>query len=273
MSETGNSDKTVTAAPPKATLHLKRPVEQGTVRQSFSHGRSKAVVVEKVKRRILTPAEAAAAARCRARARPPPRRRRLRPSRAYRRGAARSRRAREADRSATAQDRRRPAHLERRAARSARPGADRRACVRRRRIAAARRRRPGLGASARRAIASNARPPKRASATKSFAARRKPISSGSRRTRRDDAFPAANRRRLRQSRALRPAAPSVAVAGSARPNPCCPWRRRGRAAGRRQASGARAAAGAEGRRPDAAADAHRRAAQSWPADGHQRDFG
>src|SRR3984957_12613739 len=63
MRETGNSDKTATAAPPKATLHLKRPVEQGTVRQSFSHGRSKAVVVEKVKRRILTPAEAAAAAR------------------------------------------------------------------------------------------------------------------------------------------------------------------------------------------------------------------
>ena len=63
MSETGNSDKTVTAAPPKVTLHLKRPVEQGTVRQSFSHGRSKAVVVEKVKRRMLTPAEAAAAAR------------------------------------------------------------------------------------------------------------------------------------------------------------------------------------------------------------------
>src|ERR1700733_9704699 len=63
MSETGNSDKTVTAAPPKATLHLKRPVEQGTVRQGFAPGRSKAVVVEKVKRRILTPAEAAAAAR------------------------------------------------------------------------------------------------------------------------------------------------------------------------------------------------------------------
>src|SRR5580693_8938849 len=63
MSETGNSDKTVTAAPPKATLHLKRPVEQGTVRQSFSHGRSKAVVVEKVKRRILTPGEAPVGAR------------------------------------------------------------------------------------------------------------------------------------------------------------------------------------------------------------------
>jgi translation initiation factor IF-2 len=63
MSETGNSDKTVTAAPAKATLHLKRPVEQGTVRQSFSHGRSKAVVVEKVKRRILTPGEAPPPAR------------------------------------------------------------------------------------------------------------------------------------------------------------------------------------------------------------------
>jgi len=63
MSETGNSDKTLTAAPPKATLHLKRPVEQGTVRQSFSHGRSKAVVVEKVKRRILTPGEAQVGAR------------------------------------------------------------------------------------------------------------------------------------------------------------------------------------------------------------------
>ena len=47
MSETNNSDKSLGAAPPKATLHLKRPVEQGTVRQSFSHGRSKVVVVEK----------------------------------------------------------------------------------------------------------------------------------------------------------------------------------------------------------------------------------
>jgi len=61
MSETNNSDKSLGAAPAKTTLHLKRPVEQGTVRQSFSHGRSKAVVVEKVKRRILTPGEAAAA--------------------------------------------------------------------------------------------------------------------------------------------------------------------------------------------------------------------
>ncbi len=35
------------------TLTLKRGVEQGTVRQSFSHGRSKQVVVEKVKRRLI----------------------------------------------------------------------------------------------------------------------------------------------------------------------------------------------------------------------------
>ncbi|HEY9211755.1 MAG TPA: translation initiation factor IF-2 associated domain-containing protein, partial [Ancylobacter sp.] len=39
------------------TLTLKRPVEQGVVRQSFSHGRSKSVVVEKVKRRILGPGD------------------------------------------------------------------------------------------------------------------------------------------------------------------------------------------------------------------------
>ncbi|RFB77932.1 translation initiation factor IF-2 [Methylovirgula sp. 4M-Z18] len=47
-----NGDKTLTVAPTK-TLSLKRPVEQGVVRQSFSHGRSKAVVVEKVKTRVL----------------------------------------------------------------------------------------------------------------------------------------------------------------------------------------------------------------------------
>ena len=41
------------------TLTLKRGgVEQGVVRQSFSHGRSKAVVVEKVKRRVAAPGEA-----------------------------------------------------------------------------------------------------------------------------------------------------------------------------------------------------------------------
>ena len=52
MSEIENSgDKTV-SAPTSKTLHLKpRGVEQGLVRQSFSHGRSKVVVVEKVKRR------------------------------------------------------------------------------------------------------------------------------------------------------------------------------------------------------------------------------
>src|SRR5580692_120217 len=61
MSDTNNSgDKTLAAnPPPKATLHLKsRPVEAGIVRQSFSHGRSKAVVVEKVKRRTIAPGEA-----------------------------------------------------------------------------------------------------------------------------------------------------------------------------------------------------------------------
>ncbi|WP_350335817.1 translation initiation factor IF-2 [Coralliovum pocilloporae] len=39
----------------RKTLTLKRNVEQGTVRQNFSHGRTKAVVVEKKKRRVVTP--------------------------------------------------------------------------------------------------------------------------------------------------------------------------------------------------------------------------
>jgi translation initiation factor IF-2 len=50
-------DKTLTVNPPK-TLTLKRP-EQSTVRQSFSHGRSKQVVVE-VKRRVTGPESAPA---------------------------------------------------------------------------------------------------------------------------------------------------------------------------------------------------------------------
>ena len=57
MSETKNpGEKTLSVAPTK-TLTIKRGVEQGVVRQSFSHGRTKAVVVEKVKRRTLGPAE------------------------------------------------------------------------------------------------------------------------------------------------------------------------------------------------------------------------
>jgi translation initiation factor IF-2 len=52
MTETKNpGEKTLSVSPTK-TLTLKRSgVEQGFVRQSFSHGRTKAVVVEKVKRR------------------------------------------------------------------------------------------------------------------------------------------------------------------------------------------------------------------------------
>src|SRR5512137_2781997 len=54
MTDTKNSgDKTLSV--PSKTLSLKRPVEQGVVRQSFSHGRTKAVVVEKVKRRVIGP--------------------------------------------------------------------------------------------------------------------------------------------------------------------------------------------------------------------------
>jgi translation initiation factor IF-2 len=48
-------EKKLSVAPSKTTLSLKgRGVEQGVVRQSFSHGRTKAVVVEKVKSRVPT---------------------------------------------------------------------------------------------------------------------------------------------------------------------------------------------------------------------------
>src|SRR3954454_20000439 len=58
MSDTKNpGDKTLHVS--SKTLTLKRPVEQGVVRQSFSHGRSKAVVVEKVKHRIVGRVDAA----------------------------------------------------------------------------------------------------------------------------------------------------------------------------------------------------------------------
>jgi hypothetical protein len=56
MNDTKNPGDTLSVAPAK-TLTLKRPVEAGIIRQSFSHGRSKAVVVEKVKRRVIAPGE------------------------------------------------------------------------------------------------------------------------------------------------------------------------------------------------------------------------
>ncbi|HET8921094.1 MAG TPA: translation initiation factor IF-2 [Xanthobacteraceae bacterium] len=61
MSETTKNSGEKLSVTPTKTLTLKRGgVEQGVVRQSFSHGRSKAVVVEKVKRRIPGPGEAKA---------------------------------------------------------------------------------------------------------------------------------------------------------------------------------------------------------------------
>jgi len=59
MTETTKNSGEKLSVTPTKTLTLKRGgVEQGVVRQSFSHGRSKAVVVEKVKRRIAGPGEA-----------------------------------------------------------------------------------------------------------------------------------------------------------------------------------------------------------------------
>jgi translation initiation factor IF-2 len=63
MTETTKNTGEKLSVTPTKTLTLKRGgVEQGVVRQSFSHGRSKAVVVEKVKRRVAGPAEVKAEA-------------------------------------------------------------------------------------------------------------------------------------------------------------------------------------------------------------------
>ncbi len=63
MSDTKNNHDNPTGGE-KKTLGLKRggSVEKGTVKQSFSHGRSKAVVVEKKKRRVVVPGQEGSAA-------------------------------------------------------------------------------------------------------------------------------------------------------------------------------------------------------------------
>src|SRR3954468_8584430 len=71
MTDTKNPGEKTLHVSPK-TLSLKRSVEQNTVRQSFSHGRSKAVVVETVKRRAPgTGSKEAPAAPAKAAAPPP----------------------------------------------------------------------------------------------------------------------------------------------------------------------------------------------------------
>src|SRR5262245_16192270 len=56
--ETKNPGEKTLKVTSSKTLTLKRTgIEQGVVRQSFSHGRSKPVVVEKVKRRVIGPGE------------------------------------------------------------------------------------------------------------------------------------------------------------------------------------------------------------------------
>ena len=58
MSETNETEGKAARGGSKMTLNVRRTVESGHVRQSFSHGRSKSVLVEKKKRRAIgsTPA-------------------------------------------------------------------------------------------------------------------------------------------------------------------------------------------------------------------------
>ena len=70
MSETNKpeSDK----AAPRRPLELKKTTETTQVRQSFSHGRSKAVTVEVKKKRLIGPAAAAPSAAAKPAAVPAP---------------------------------------------------------------------------------------------------------------------------------------------------------------------------------------------------------
>src|SRR4030042_1013725 len=53
MSETNETEGTAARGGRNMTLNVRRTVESGRVRQSFSHGRSKSVLVEKKKRRAI----------------------------------------------------------------------------------------------------------------------------------------------------------------------------------------------------------------------------
>ena len=58
MSDTKSGDDKTLSVNTKKTLTLKRPgMEQGTVRQNFSHGRTKSVVVETKKRKFSMPGD------------------------------------------------------------------------------------------------------------------------------------------------------------------------------------------------------------------------
>ena len=62
MSDTKSGDDKTLSVNTKKTLTLKRGgVEQSTVRQSFSHGRTNNVLVETKKRRVVKPDEKEAA--------------------------------------------------------------------------------------------------------------------------------------------------------------------------------------------------------------------
>ena len=71
MSENDTDDKKLSVSTKKTLTLRGGGVSQGTVRQNFSHGRSKSVVVETRKRRITKPGEAKPAVEAKAEAAPP----------------------------------------------------------------------------------------------------------------------------------------------------------------------------------------------------------
>ena len=58
MSETKETDHKTAGGRKTMSLNVKRTVEQGHIRQNFSHGRSKSVLVETKRKRPVSPSTA-----------------------------------------------------------------------------------------------------------------------------------------------------------------------------------------------------------------------
>jgi len=58
MSETKETDHKTAGGRKTMSLNVKRTVEQGHIRQNFSHGRSKSVLVETKRKRAVSPSTA-----------------------------------------------------------------------------------------------------------------------------------------------------------------------------------------------------------------------
>ena len=183
MTDTKDTGEKTLRVSARRRLTLKRSVASGIVRQSFSHGRSKEVVVEKVKRRVVGRRQPRPSRRRQPRGQAAPRSRRQPRRRAPQSRAGGAPRLPPPTPAGLEAVRRRAAHADRRGARCARRmRLPTRACARRRNAGSPRKMR-AAAPLAKRATAPSARPQTRASATRTRAAppKKRPSARPSRR--------------------------------------------------------------------------------------------